>query len=112
MTHFYKDLTGDFPQTVGAEGEPVVYWDKKIKFVGLRVDPDAKKTWVFHDWCGGYRDLGDFPTLKDLSSTYLAAGKAICDQLEELVDIVLKNDLPLSVARDAIDDVKKLLGTE
>jgi hypothetical protein len=110
MTHFYKDLTGDFAKTVGAEKEAVIYWDQDKKFVGLRVDPAGKKTWVVHDWCAGCHDLGDLSTLKDFLAAYSAALKAIGDQLQELCDMVREDKALLPVWRDAIHAAVKVIG--
>ena len=112
MKHFYDDLTDKFLENVSVSSEPVIYWDRAVKFVGIRVDTDGRKTWMVHDWCGGSRDVGGYPNLRDRSAASVAAGKAIVDQLNELIAIVRNNGLPLSIASDALDSAKQLLGVD
>jgi hypothetical protein len=110
MKHVYENLTDNFLANVTGEDEPVIYWDQTVKFVGIRVEPNGQKTWMVHDWCGGSRDIGSYPRLKDQSAAAVAAMKAIMDQMEELCTIVERNRLPLSISRDALDSVKRMFG--
>jgi hypothetical protein len=110
MTHSRAfDLKGEFPKTVNAAKEPAVYWDKDVKFVGLRITPDGKKTWMVHDWCGGCRELGDYPAIPNFHLACNAAGSKITNHLEELVNIVIDHKLPISIAKDAIAACQKLI---
>jgi hypothetical protein len=110
MKHFYESLTDTFLANVSGGAEPVIYWDQAVKFVGIRVEPNGQKTWMVHDWCGGSRDIGSYPQLKDRSAAAVAAMKVIMDQLEELAAIVERNGLQLSITRDALDSVKRMFG--
>jgi hypothetical protein len=111
MTHSHdSDLKQTFPHTVRPTSETAIYWDKDIRFVGLRVEPDGTKTWMVHDWCAGCREVGDYPTaIPNFNAACRMAGEMLTDQLKELVNIVIDNKLPISIAKDAVDALTKLI---